>query len=253
MGRCHGVMARLCVHRLWTYKMCLEERTSRLSEEHRIQQFYQTTGRNMFLLMMNLIVCWIFLDRYPYCKSCISTIDRSVRLSTHKYITLLHNIHLFLYTLQFLPTQSLPPLQPHEALGASFMPKAVLAASSWKVALAWFYAGEEGSFGRGSLRDPVMWVTLRDIVDTCWFLHCAARISWPTPPTLGKVGAVFCFRSFQGFPGWQKLFWELYCSEVPTVKTGNPNETCACLAFSSRFEACNFYKLLMKLNLAVCF
>ena len=45
MGRCHGVMARLCLQRLWTYKMCSEERTSRISEEHRIQQFYQTTGR----------------------------------------------------------------------------------------------------------------------------------------------------------------------------------------------------------------
>lgn len=120
------------------------------------------------------------------------------------------------------------------------MPKAVLAASSWKVALAWFYAGVEGRGSHGSLRDPVMWVTLRDIVDTCWFLHFSARISWPIPShpweswcsILLSPNFTGTLRSFRGFPGWQKLFWELYCSEVPTVKTGNPNETCAWRLYS---------------------
>ena len=139
------------------------------------------------------------------------------------------------------------------------MPKAVLAASSWKVALEWFYAGEEG---RGSLRDPVMWVTLRDIVDILLIPSFFDKnfMTYPSHPWESRCSILLSpnftgtLRSFQGFPGWQKLFWELYCSEVPTVKTGNPNETCAWrLAFWSRIEACNFYKLLMKLNLAVCF
>ncbi len=39
MGRCHGVMARLCLQRLWTYKMCWEERSRRLSGEQPYNNF----------------------------------------------------------------------------------------------------------------------------------------------------------------------------------------------------------------------
>ena len=51
---------------------------------------------------MNLIVCWIFLDRYPYCKSCISIIYIYISICmfihTQVYHIITQHTHISIYT-----------------------------------------------------------------------------------------------------------------------------------------------------------